>query len=340
VRVAVVGQLDSPERDKLALIAHALRDDGHLPLIVDASLAPAGRLRIVPGALHLEAGTIRTTLTGRHRHFDGQWADIVVPDVTVHTGPGPTRSIGVDVVWPEALDNDRRFGFEALYRYGGSPAGSFGSLLTVTYKHRTVAALDGLPQPGFRVVGNDWTDPAIRRAQAELGGVVWVKTSDGTHGRGVTRIGPDADAVAAVRTAMRPTPDGMLCLMQADATRTVAGARTDVALTVLDRRVLLATVRWQSDPDAPTNSAYGGDSAAVVPAEVPAAARDLAVAALEVTGRRYGSVDLFGDPGRPVVGEVNAMPGGHAPGFLDHVVRPLVRAYGRRVSPCAHRRTP
>jgi glutathione synthase/RimK-type ligase-like ATP-grasp enzyme len=115
------------------------------------------------------------------------------------------------------------------------------------------------------------------------------------------------------------------------------GRRTDLAVTVLDGRAIHATVRTQAAEGVPTNSVHGGRSTAVDPGLLPAGTRQLAVDAVRATGNRYGSTDIFGAADSPVAGEVNVMPGGRSPGFLERVIDPLVSAYVAEIErrPCA-----
>jgi hypothetical protein len=172
---------------------------------------------------------------------------------------------------------------------------------------------------------------------------VWVKAPDDSHSHGVRLLPPGENAAAVVRTAMRETPDGRLCLLEEDIRGIVqdpAGRRyrADQAVTVLDGRVIHAAMRVQPDLGSPTNSLRGGRSLAIAPGSLPAEVRRIAIGAVTATGSRYGSADILGGLAgfgpytvvhspRPVVCEVNKMPGGRSPGFLSRVIGPLVAAY-------------
>nr|WP_221373829.1 hypothetical protein [Actinoplanes polyasparticus] len=345
-RIAVVGLFDSAERDKLALLLHGIQRAGHHAVLVDAEIfagtSPRGRLGEV----------VVDGIRGRHRTVDGATAQVTVDGITVLTGsglaplcgsarPGTARAVigpyAVDAVWPDALDITRRLEFESLYREIAaqripSLAGSWESVLNATYKHRTRRILAGasppLPQPRHTVVTAD-----VVTADAELCGRtapvdVWVKAPGDTHSHGVFWVPRGREIDTAVRQALRPTPDGRLCLVEEDVCGVDdEGRRIDFAVTVLDGRAIHATVRAQSAEGMPTNSVHGGRSTAVDPITLPTEIRRLAVDAVTATGNRYGSTDIFGPADSPVVGEVNVMPGGRGPGFLARVVDPLVSAY-------------
>ncbi|MCO8269409.1 hypothetical protein M1L60_02255 [Actinoplanes sp. TRM 88003] len=322
---------DSAERDKLALILHGIRHAGHCPILVDAELYAARE----PISAVLVDG-----VRGHHRTLDGSPAHVIVDDVIVLTAAGREQLVGrakpgaartlseplaVEAVWPDALDITRRLEFAGLYREIAeqgltSLAGSWSSVLDATFKHRTRQVLAALPQPRHAVVTAEL--PA-RTLPVD----VWVKAPGDTHSHGVFWVPRGQDIAPAVHQAMRPTPDGRLCLVEEDVRSIVGGERTDVAVTVLDGRAVHATVRTQSQAGRPTNSRHGGRSVAVDPGLLPTRIQRLAVDAVTATGNRYGSADIFGDWAAPVVGEVNVMPGGRSPGFLARVIDPLVAAY-------------
>lgn len=359
--IAVAGLLDSCERDKLALILHGVQRSGHVPILVDAELFTTGSCRVEPTALALDrVHAVVADISGSHRALDGTPEQLTATGVTVLTADPGTREISdparsrpasgtarsrpgarrlagrlnVDALWPEAIDIGRRREFEGLYRQiaaSGVPTltGSWESVLNTMFKHRTRRVLEGVaPQPRYVIVTAGMTDDEIEDARHTLGPVdVWVKAPDDTHSHGVTWLATDQRIAPVARAAMRPTPDGELCLVEEDVRGTDGGGRrADLAVTVLDGRAIHATLRVQAAEGAPTNSLHGGRSFAVTPGSLPGETRDMAVAAVSAVGCRYASVDIFGGPS-PVVGEVNAMPGGRSPGFLTRVTGPLVAAY-------------
>ncbi|GAA4609128.1 hypothetical protein BJY16_007177 [Actinoplanes octamycinicus] len=342
MRVAVVGMPDSAERDKLVLLLHGIRRAGHTPLLVDADLFASGAVRLDGPAIRDAAPVRLPPLTGRHRTVAGLVERLSVDGIT-GAARSPGEAIGVDAVWPEALDIGRRLAFEGLYRQIAaapvrSPAGSWESVLATMFKHR----MRRLVGPGVRHAVVTARDDAEAARQAVSRGDVWVKAPDDTHGHGVHHLSPGEPAVPAVRKALRRTPDGELCLIEEDIRGLLADPggrphRADLAVTVLDGRILQATLRVQPDLAAPTNSRHGGDSLPVAVGSLPVAVREMAIGALAATHCRYGSADILGsvpgdsgftvvDPVPPAVGEVNKMPGGRSPGFLDQVVMPLVEA--------------
>jgi hypothetical protein len=376
-RIAVVGLLDSEERDKLALILAGVQQAGHTPILIDAELVAAGQARFDRGpsgarlSVAGKAGVaIVDGIRGWHRSVTGAGERVVVDGITVvarepyrplastwarvraGTVRPTTMSIPVDAVWPEALDITRRLEFERLYRGLAEHriptlAGSWGSVLTTMLKHRLRETLDrvavDVPQPRAVVLDAAMREADIQRAREQFSGGVWLKAPNDTHGRGVAWLPAGEKAAAAARAVMRDTPDGTLCLMEEDVCGIVEDPggrqyRADLAVTVLDNRVLQATLRVQPRRAHPTNSSHGGRSVAITPSTLPDDVRRIAVRAVSATGSRYGSTDILGGlvstggytvvrSPRPVVCEVNVMPGGRSPGFLSLVTLPLVAAY-------------
>jgi glutathione synthase/RimK-type ligase-like ATP-grasp enzyme len=261
----------------------------------------------------------------------------------------------IDALWPECLDIKRRGDFMGLFQEIKSSnipslAGSWASVLAVSFKDRTVATLGGLPTPvphaQTRMLPPDPTIPELRALRLDLGGGdLWVKPSSSTHGQGVTFIPASAsdDPDTLILDTVRRYQGEDDLLIQEDVRSIVRDEsrklyRADLAITVLDRSALQVTARIQADPAKPTNSAYGGHPINIPPEHTPRPLADLAVQAIAATGNRYGSVDIFGGcfdwPGitvletrPPVIGEINLQPGGRSPGFREQVLPALVDAY-------------
>ncbi|RAK27452.1 hypothetical protein B0I29_12386 [Actinoplanes lutulentus] len=330
----MIGRLDGEERAKLALFACALRQAGHAPVIVDAELFRAGLCFYADGSVRCSPGAVVQTvarLEGHHRLLDGTPAVAVataVPLITAGGGgaAGAVRvdavlidAVLIDAVLIDAIDIDRRLEFEGLYRQVGTIP--WESVLNVTFKNRTRHLLDGhLPQPRW-AVATPGDDPSLVRHGVSEGDV-WVKSPNDTHGRGVHFVAHGEGIDKPVRSAMRDTPDGRLCLIEEDIHPLSRAGRADLSVTVVGGRAVHAVWRFHHERRAPTNSAHGGWSVAADVASLPAATRELAEQALTAAGLTYGSADLFG----ATIGELNLQPGGHSPGFLERVVTPLVAA--------------
>jgi hypothetical protein len=275
------------------------------------------------------------------------------PDVPYQAGTqGPPA---ISALWPECLDIRRREDFRELFHQIKSSnipslAGSWASVLAVSFKDRTVAALDAVPtqvpHAQTRILPPDLTLPELRTLRLDLGGGdLWLKPSSSTHGRDVTFIpageSDDPDALILDIARRYQGKDGLL--IQEDIRSIVRDEsgkayRADLAITVLDSKVLQVTARVQADLAKPTNSAYGGHSIGISSQDTPRPLVDLAIQAIAATGNRYGSVDIFGGcfdwPGMtvvetcpPVIGEINLQPGGRSPGFRERVLPALVSAY-------------
>lgn len=373
-RIAVVAGLDSEERDKIPLILEGIRLAGHEPLLVDAELFVHGGARIsrtAMGRYVFRTPALRMDvcreLTGWYREINGRQSRVSIHDVHAalfdcnprrsdalhHTGA--QESPVIDALWPECLDIERRGDFKELFREINSSnipslAGSWTSVLAVSFKDRTAAALEELPTPvpyaRTRVLPPDPALPELLALRADLGeGDLWVKPSSSTHGRDVTFIpaGETDDPDTHILDIARHYQGKGGLLIQEDVRSIVRDEngkiyRTDLAIIVLDRNALQVTARVQADLAKPTNSSYGGHSIHISPKRTPRPLVDLAVQAIAVTGNRYGSVDIFGGcfdwPGMtvvetrpPVIGEINLQPGGRSPGFREQVVPALVNAY-------------
>jgi hypothetical protein len=373
-RIAVVAMLDSEERDKIPLILERIRLAGHELLLVDAELFAQGGAHISRTAIGqyvINAAALRMDvcheLTGWYREIDGRRSRVDIHDAPValfdHSRQRADALYQADLqgppvinaLWPECLDIKRRGDFRELFQKIKSSnipslAGSWASVLAVSFKDRMVAALDEAPTPvphaQTRVLPPELTLPKLRTLRLDLGGGdLWVKPSNSTHGRDVTFIpagkGDDPDALILDIARRYQGKDGLL--IQEDTRSIVRDEsgkvyRADLAITVLDSKALQVTARVQADLAKPTNSAYGGHSIGISPQDTPRPLVDLAIQAIAATGNRYGSVDIFGGcfdwPGTtvvetclPVIGEINMQPGGRSPGFREQVLPALVNAY-------------
>ena len=169
------------------------------------------------------------------------------------------------------------------------------------YLSLALLAQAGLPVPAT------WTGQSAAAALAafdELGGDVIVKPLFGSEGRGLVRIGDRELAWRAFHALERL---GSVLYLQ----RAVRHPGYDVRAFVLDGRVLGSMRRHAPAGEWRTNVALGGRAE---PCRLSAEEERLAIAAAGAVGAVVAGVDLIpdSDRGRPVVLEVNAVPGWRA----------------------------
>ena len=141
---------------------------------------------------------------------------------------------------------------------------------------------------------------SIHAAWRSLGGDVVVKPLFGSGGRGIERIATEAD-LAPLLAAAEAQPDGIATYLQ----EFIPHGGWDVRILVVGNTCF--SIRRRSATDWRTNLARGAHADAAPPPDgwTDAARRAAALLDVEVAG-----VDVLPDPqGRPVILEVNAVPG-------------------------------
>jgi ribosomal protein S6--L-glutamate ligase len=168
--------------------------------------------------------------------------------------------------------------------------------LTLALLHRS-----GLPVPAT------WTGQSAEAALSafeELGGNVIVKPLFGSEGRGLVRV---SDRELAWRTFHALERVGAVLYLQ----EVVRNPGFDLRAFVLNGRVLGAMRRFAPTGDWRTNVSIGGHAEVY---RLSAEEEQLAIGAARAVGALAAGVDLIpnSDRGRPVVLEVNAVPGWRA----------------------------
>lgn len=161
-------------------------------------------------------------------------------------------------------------------------------------------ALSGLPVPDTIVCES--CDAALD-AFARLGNDVVVKPIFGAEGRGILRIDQFELAVRTFRTLERLNAAIYL-------QRFNRGPAEDIRILLLDGQLVASMKRMPAAGDFRANAAQQGTS---IPWQPTSEELDLARRASLVTGCIFSGVDLMYDQrGRPLVIEVNAVPGWRA----------------------------
>jgi ribosomal protein S6--L-glutamate ligase len=158
-------------------------------------------------------------------------------------------------------------------------------------------ALAGLPVPQTVVCEN--SDTALAAFEL-LGGDVVVKPLFGSEGRGILRVDHPELALRTFRTLERL---GAVLYLQ----RFVAGPGFDIRVLLLDGELLGSMKRIPKPGEFRANISQQGRAESHRSSEVELR---LARAAADVTGSILAGVDLmYDDTGRPLLIEVNAVPG-------------------------------
>jgi ribosomal protein S6--L-glutamate ligase len=198
------------------------------------------------------------------------------------------------------------FRMDALHRVAASGVSVVNpprAIEAAVDKYLTLALLDqaGLPVPAT------WAGQsaaAALEAFEELGGDVIIKPIFGSEGRGLVRVG---HREIAWRTLHALERIGAVLYLQ----KVISHPGHDLRAFVLDETVLGSMRRHASPGDWRTNVSLGGRAE---PYRLSAEEERLAIDAARAVGARVAGVDLIHDldRDRPVVLEVNAVPGWRA----------------------------
>jgi RimK family alpha-L-glutamate ligase len=154
------------------------------------------------------------------------------------------------------------------------------NVLTAFHKFATATALVGsavrLPDATLALDAD-----RLNQEKAKYGDEVVYKTAIGTHGGGTWKVGADEQVNPRVGERYAFLQE----LVERDGDR-----HRDLRVYVVDGEVVGTMRRYAPDNDWRTNVALGGDVEGVK--DLPAAAREMALAAVDAVGLDYAGVDL------------------------------------------------